>query len=127
MPGSGRISDRILRWLIAALAVSAVYLYTFPQANIFYAVIVLLHAAGGVLAAILLIPLLLRLLRSGSLLSRFGWFLIAVGAVAGLVLIKTGTLRSEWNKLYVHIALSLAGVGFLLSNRWTAQIGRAHV
>ena len=121
MPGSGRISDRILRWLIAALAVSAVYLYTFPQANIFYAVIVLLHAAGGVLAAILLIPLLLRLLRSGSLLSRFGWFLIAVGAVAGLVLIKTGTLRSEWNKLYVHIALSLAGVGFLLANRWTAR------
>ena len=66
MPESRKIVDRILWWLIAFLAVSAVYLYTLPQANIFYALVVLLHAAGGVLAAILLLANLLRLLRKGA-------------------------------------------------------------
>ena len=107
----------MLFWLIAFLAVSAAYVYTFPQANIFYAVIVLLHAAGGVLVAILLVPALYRLLRSGSFLSRAGWLLIAGATVIGLILIKTGTLRTEWNKLYLHIVLSVAGVGLLIAGR----------
>ena len=93
MPDSGKRSDRILFWLVAFLAISAAYLYPFPQANILYAVIVLLHAVAGVLATIFLVPLLFRLLRSGSFTARAGWLLIAAGAVAGLVLIKTGTLR----------------------------------
>ena len=121
MPGSGRTIDRILLWLIACLAISAAYLYTFPQANIFYAVVVLLHAVGGVLAAVFLVPILLRVLRSGSFSFRVGWLLIAAGAVFGLILIKTGTLRTEWNKLYFHIALSVAGVGFLLASRWATH------
>jgi len=100
------------------VVVSAAYLYTFPQANIFYAGVVLLHAVGGVLAAILLIPTLLRLLRSGTWLARAGWPLIAAGAILGLILIKTGTPRSEGNWLYLHIAISLAGVALLLSERW---------
>ena len=41
--------------------------------------------------------------------SRVGWVLLASGAVVGLILIKTGTPRVEWNLLYVHILLSLAG------------------
>src|SRR5215470_85742 len=98
MPGSGTRIERILRWLIPSLVLTAAYLYTFPQANVFYAVIVLLHAAGGVLATLFLVPLLFRFLRSGNLSSRAGWLLIAVGAVLGLILIKTGTLRTEWNK-----------------------------
>src|ERR1700758_537557 len=73
MPDSRKRSDRILSWLIAFLAISSAYLYTFPQANIFYAVMVLLHAAGGVLAAIFLVPMLFRVLRSGSLAARAGW------------------------------------------------------
>ena len=115
MPDSRKRSDRILSWLIAFLAISAAYLYTFPQANIFYAVMVLLHAAGGVLATILLVPMLFRLLRSGTLATRAGWLLIAAGAVVGLILIKTGTPRTEWNKLYFHIALSLAGLALLIA------------
>src|SRR6516164_6853566 len=98
MPESRKTADRLLAWLIAFLAISAVYLYTFPQANILYAVIVLLHATAGVLAAILFIPTLVRLLRRGTVATRAGWLLIAAGAVIGLVLIKTGTLRTEWNK-----------------------------
>ena len=48
MPSSGGIIARILWWLVVFLAISAAYLYTFPQANILYATVVLLHAIGGV-------------------------------------------------------------------------------
>jgi len=98
------------------LAISAAYLYALPQANLFYAGLVLLHAAAGVLAAVLLVPTLIRLLRAGSIFARAGWLLIAAGAVVGLILIKTGTPRSEWNKLYLHILISLAGVSLLFAD-----------
>ena len=107
-----------LRWLVAFLAVSAAYLYAYPQPNIFYACIVLLHAFGGALATIVLIPLLLRMLRTGSPASRIGWVLMAVGGIVGIVLIKTGTSRPEWNKLYFHIIVSLLGFGFLVAAWW---------
>ena len=116
MQTSGGIIARLLSWLVLFLAVSAIYLYGFPQPNLFYAGVVLLHAAGGVLAVVLLVPVLIRLLHSGSLSARAGWLLFAAGAVVGLILIKTGTPRSEWNKLYLHIAISAAGVGLLLAD-----------
>src|SRR5579863_7441733 len=115
MPASGGLRARALAWLVAFLTLSAAYLYTFPQPNIPYAGVVLLHAVAGVVAVILLIPALSRLLRTGSLSSRAGWLFLAAGAVVGLVLIKTGTSRSEWNKLYLHIVISLAGVGLLVA------------
>src|SRR5579863_3919017 len=115
MPTSGEIVARSLSWLVAFLAISAVYLYTFPQPNIFYAVVVLLHAAGGALAAILLVPSFVRLMRTGSFSTRAGWVLLAAGALVGLVLIKTGTSRTEWNKFYLHIVVSIAGVGLLIA------------
>jgi Flp pilus assembly protein TadD len=102
---------------MAVLTISAAYLYGFPQPTVFYAAIVLLHAAAGVLAAAILLPKLIRLLREGSLVSRTGWLLLAVGAIVGLILIKTGTSRTEWNKLYLHIAISVAGIGLLLADR----------
>jgi Flp pilus assembly protein TadD len=111
-------SGRILSWLVVFLAASAGYLYAFPQPNVSYAVIVALHAAGGVLATILLLVFLSSLLRNGSLSAKAGWLLIAAGAVLGVILIKTGTPRSEWNKLYFHIIISLAGVGLLLADWW---------
>src|SRR5258707_4331833 len=114
---SQALSDRTLSWLIAFLVISAAYLYSFPQPNVFYAVVVLLHAMGGVLATILLVPMLFRLLQRGSWFARVGWLLIAAGAILGLVLIKTGTPRSEWNRLYIHILISLAGGGFLFAAR----------
>ncbi len=114
---STRLAKRILFWLIPFLAISAGYLYAFPQPTIFYAGVVLLHALGGVIAAILLVPFLLRLLREGSFLARAGWLLFAAGAVLGIILIKTGTPRAEWNWLYVHIVVSLVGVGFLIADK----------
>ena len=112
----------MLLWLVVFLTVSAAYLYTFPQANIFYAGMVLLHALGGAVAAVLLIPSLIRLLRTGSLASRGGWLLVVIGAVTGVVLIKTGTSRSEWNKLYAHMVLSGAGVAVLVA-AWLLRHG----
>ena len=114
-PTSGGFVGRALSGLVVFLVISAAYLYAFPQPNIVYAGVVLLHAIGGLLAAILLALTFFRLLRTGGFSSRAGWVLIAVGAVLGLILIKTGTPRTEWNKLYLHIVISLAGVGFLIA------------
>jgi len=113
---------RSLLGLTAFLVVSAVSLYSFPEPTIFYAGVVLLHALGGVLLAIFLIPTLVRLLRTGSFSSRMGWLLIGAGAVVGVILIKTGTPRTEWNTLYFHIVVSLAGVGLLISD-WGGNRG----
>ncbi|MGB8060647.1 MAG: tetratricopeptide repeat protein [Candidatus Sulfotelmatobacter sp.] len=125
MPASRGITVRFLAWLVAFLTVSAGYLYAFPQPNILYAGVVLLHAFGGVLAALLLVPVLIRLLRSGTFFGRAGWLLIAAGAVVGLILIKTGTPRSEWNKLYFHIVISLVGVGLLIAD-WLGRRGTSN-
>ena len=114
--------SRALPWLIAFLFVSAVYLYTFPQPNVFYAAIVLLHVVAGVVAAVLLAVFVFRLLRDGSIASLLGWGLLAVGAIFGLILIKTGTPRVEWNLLYFHILLSLGGVGIVVAE-WAGKRG----
>ncbi len=106
---------RVLSWLLPFLVISAAYLYAFPQPNIFYAVVVLLHALAGVVAAILLIPLLIRFMRDGSFLARAGWLLVATGAILGIVLIRTGTARAEWNWLYLHIVISLVGIALLIA------------
>jgi len=65
--------------------------------------------------AILLAALFSRIWREGSMASRLGWSLMAGGAALGLILLRIGTSRPEWNWLYLHIVLSLAGVGFLIS------------
>src|SRR6202035_3210199 len=72
----------------------------------------------GVATAILLIRALYPRLRKGSALARTGWLLIATGSILGLILIKTGTARAEWRWLYLHILLSLIGVGLLIADRW---------
>jgi Flp pilus assembly protein TadD len=119
---SGRVSHHLFIGLLVFLVASAAYLYTFPQPNVFYAVIVLLHAVAGVAASITLAAFLYRLLRDGSATSRFGWLLMAAGAAVGLVLIKIGTPRTEWNWLYLHIILSLAGAGILFAE-WAGKRG----
>ena len=95
--------------LIGFLVVSAIYLYAFPQANVFYAGVVLCHVLAGVVASVYLLVLLFRFLRESSLLARFGWILIAASALVGLALIKLGTSRDEWNWLYLHIGLATIG------------------
>jgi tetratricopeptide (TPR) repeat protein len=116
----GTVPGRIFSGLVSFLCISAGYLYTFPQANVFYAVIVFLHAVAGVVASVLLAFLFYRLLRGGSRTSRLGWVLVAAGAISGLILIKIGTPRAEWKWFYLHIFLSLAGVGILFA-QWAGK------
>src|SRR5262249_23658436 len=113
---------RLLAPMLVFLFVSAIYLYAFPQPSVFYAGVVLLHALVGLIASVYLLVLLLRLLRESSWIERAGWLLVAGSAALGVVLIKIGTLRAEWNLLYVHIVLALAGCGILLAN-WAARRG----
>ena len=68
--------QKLLMGTVAFLAASAVYLYGFPQPNLFYAVVVLLHLAAGIVATLLLLPLLGRLLREGT---RVGEYLLLLG------------------------------------------------
>jgi tetratricopeptide (TPR) repeat protein len=107
------IGQKLLFGVVLFLTASAVYLYGFPQQNVFYAVIVLLHLAAGVAATILLLPLFGRMLREGSWLSGGGWTLFFAGSALGFWLVHTGTIRSEWKWMYSHMLVSGAALPFL--------------
>ena len=101
--------------LVGFLVVSAIYLYAFPQANLFYPVIVLLHAVGGILASILITVRLVRQWQRHGLLMRAAMLIIGCGAVLGLVLIYTGTPRFEWGLVYAHLGLGFLGAGLMFA------------
>src|SRR5580692_4910370 len=108
------------RWLsrsLIALVASAVYLYSYPAATIFFGIVVLFHVAAGIVFTILLTFSLFRFLRSEPLLARFGWSLLAAGAILGIVLIKIGTPIHLRSWLYAHIALCLFGAVCLFASR----------
>ncbi len=109
-------------WLVIFLFASAAYLYAFPQPNLVYPVIVLLHAFGGVVATVMLLIYLAGLWRNGTWTARAGWLLLLPGGILGGVLIYTGTPRSDWNWLYIHIVLCLAGGGLLFAD-WAGKRG----
>src|SRR2546423_280704 len=117
--------DFAKRWLsriLVALTLSAVYLYGYPSATIFYFIVDLLHVAIGMVLAILLFFCLARLLPRETLLGRLGWFSLAAGALLGMVLIKTGTPLRLKPWLYAHIALCVLGALFLAIS-WLISIG----
>src|SRR3954467_4548823 len=116
------VGRRALPCLLGFLFLSAIYLYAFPQANVFYAGVVLCHVLAGVVASVYLLVLLFRFLRESSLLARFGWILIAASALLGLALIKLGTSRDEWNWLYLHIGLAAVGSIILFAD-WAGRRG----
>ncbi len=117
MSSTGTSVNRVLPLLIGFLGVSAIYLYAFPQANVFYAGVVLLHAIAGVVASGLLLLWLIRRWRQGEPLVRVGMVFLFLGAIPGLVLIYTGALRTHWTLLYVHIGVSFLGVGLIAAAR----------
>ncbi len=108
---------RTLSLLIAFLVASAIYLYAFPQANVLYAGVVLLHVVAGVVAAVLLLVWLVRMRYRGERLMQFGMVVLFLGAILGLILIYTGTLRTEWRLVYVHLGLSFVGAGLIAAAR----------
>jgi tetratricopeptide (TPR) repeat protein len=109
--------NRALSLLIAFLVLSATYLYTFPQANVFYAGVVLAHAFGGILASVLVLVWLVRSWRGSEPLVRAGMAILFLGAIPGLVLIYTGGLRADWNIVYLHLGVSFLGAGLLIAAR----------
>jgi len=117
------MGQRVLFGLVAFLTVSAIYLYAFPQQNVFYAVIVLLHLLAGTAATIVLLPMLGRIMREGSWLSAAGWNLFLGSATLGFWLVHTGTIRSEWNWLYAHMVVSAAALAFLVAELWSRRGG----
>jgi tetratricopeptide (TPR) repeat protein len=109
------MTRKLLGRLVLFLVASAVYLYPFPQANLLYPVVVVLHVFGGIAASALLLVLLRGLLREGGPMGKTGWLLVSAGGILGLVLIRTGTPHREYTLLYAHILTCLAGVGFLFA------------
>ena len=105
---------------VLVLAVTAIYLYAFPAANIPYAIAVLLHAVLGVLATLGILFFLFRGLNQEPLLARVGWLFLLVGGALGIALIQLGTPHRLKAWLYIHIALCLIGVLFLASS-WLAS------
>jgi len=101
---------------VLVLAVTAVYLYALPTANIPYAIAVLLHTGLGVLATLGILFFLFRGFSQESFLARFGWLFLLTGGALGVVLIKIGTPHRLKIWLYTHIALCLIGVLFLASS-----------
>jgi tetratricopeptide (TPR) repeat protein len=101
---------------------SGAWLYALPSTNLFYLGMVLVHVLAGIALAALLLWRLLPLLREGASASRLGWVLTTLAAVLGLVLIYTGTSRHYFPWMYTHIALSAAGVVFLLAG-WAGRRG----
>jgi len=111
--------DFAKRWLsriVAALAISAVYLYGYPTATISYFVVDLLHVAIGIVLTILLVFYVARLLPRETLLARLGWISLAAGALLGIVLIKIGTPLRLKPWLYAHIVLCVLGTLFLAAS-----------
>jgi Flp pilus assembly protein TadD len=113
------------RWrsrIVLVLAASAVYLYGFPSATITYGIVVLFHAVAGVVLTVLLLPTLLKLLRTGHPIARLGWLLLIVGAVLGVALIYTGTPNRLKPWLVTHIGLCVVGTLFVATS-WLAAHG----
>src|ERR1700682_383473 len=117
MSSPGSSLNRLLPLLIGFLVMSAIYLYAFPQANVFYAGVVLLHAVAGVVASVMLLLWLIRSWRQGSPLVRVGMVLLFLGAIPGLALIYTGALRPHWTLVYIHIGVSFLGAGLISAAR----------
>src|SRR5258706_10351064 len=96
-PERSALPGRKLSLLVLALFVAAAYLYAFPQANLIYPAVVLLHALGGVVAMLFLLPWLLRNFRRQSWAARVAWLVLLAGGGArgGRVSFREGhaTLR----------------------------------
>jgi len=112
--------------ILVLLAVSSIYLYGFPSATLTYSGVLLFHLGAGLVLTVLIVPYFVNCWREQKFANRFGWSLLALGAILGIVLIKIGTPHRFKNWLYAHIALCAAGVFFLAwswlgSRKWLGE------
>ncbi|HKM84264.1 MAG TPA: tetratricopeptide repeat protein [Candidatus Acidoferrum sp.] len=106
---------------VFVLVITAIYLYAYPSATLFYAGAVLLHTGLGVLVSLALVVFLFQGIGRERLLARSGWILLAAGAALGLALIRLGTPHRLKAWLYAHIALCTLGVIFLAASWLSAR------
>jgi Flp pilus assembly protein TadD len=121
--GSGSKLKQTLSGFVGFLFLSAVYLFAFPQTNLAYGVVVMLHVAVGAITSVLLVVYVAQLYRAGRLFAEAEWLVLTIGAILGLYLIHKGTRRADWNWLYAHIVFSLIPVAVLIARRWSARRG----
>jgi tetratricopeptide (TPR) repeat protein len=107
---------------VLVLAVTAVYLYTFPAATLIYAVAVLLHTGLGVFLTLGLLIFLFRGIRKEQVLARWGWALMLAGGALGVALIYLGTPHRLRTWLYAHIVICALGA-VLLATAWLKERG----
>jgi tetratricopeptide (TPR) repeat protein len=105
---------------VLILVVTAIYLFAFPSATIFYAANVILHMGLGVLVGLGLLAFLFRGIGKETWIAKIGWLLLLAGAVLGAVLIRIGTAHRFKVWLYGHIALCVVAVIFLTA-AWLSQ------
>src|SRR5208283_975702 len=101
---------------IAALTLSAIYLYAWPAANLFYAAVVLFHVGLGVVFCIGGLRLLPYALRQPAIV-KLAALVLVIGAALGLALIYTGASRPYTKLLLSHGAVSAMAVT-LLAGWW---------
>ena len=104
---------------IAALTISAIYLYAWPAPNVFYGVMVLLHVGLGVLFCLGGLRLLPTAMRQPWLV-KLATLILVVGAALGLALIYTGASRPYTKLLLSHGAVSFVAVA-LLAGWWFSR------
>ncbi len=119
----------INRWrprILVLLAITSIYLYGFPAATLTYSAVLLFHLGAGLALTFLLVPYFVNCWREQKFANRFGWSLLAAGAILGIVLVKIGTPHRLRMWLYAHIALCVVGVFFLAiswlgNRRWLGE------
>jgi tetratricopeptide (TPR) repeat protein len=118
---------RFLIALAIGLAASALYLFAFPSATVFYECIVLLHIFAGAVFLVFALPWLARLMHGRGLWEKLGWVVLLTGGAFGAVIIITGARRNMWPVLYSHEVFSAAGCAVLLfiwsaGRRWSRPL-----
>jgi len=113
---------RATSFLLAVSFATAAYVFAWPSPTLLYFAAVVVHVLGGLLFIVALVFSFRRIWRDATPLARMGWAFLALGAVLGAILTYTGTPRSEWTLLYVHIGACLAG-GALLASAWAGKRG----
>jgi tetratricopeptide (TPR) repeat protein len=119
---NSKASWLLLRAMMAILFLTAVYLFVFPAPTLPYIAAVLIHAAIGVLAVLLLVPKLPTILSFKKLRDNIGWVFSSAGGILGIFLLYLGTSRSHWNWMYAHVAVSFAGIALLVA-KWAGGRG----